>query len=110
MAHGRQQGSPEVVGAHDGLGAAGLFGEFALPDQAGGLFGDRTEHPPISHREFAAGQQHPEFVVAHLDRGVGGIDCGTGILTDRRDDPALAALLAQHGDRALRICLTHPLQ
>ena len=88
VADRREQGAPQLVGLHDRLGPAGFFGQLALPDQTRGLLGHRAEHPAVTRGKLLAGQQHPELVVADLDRGVGGIDGHTGIFAHARDDVA----------------------
>ena len=81
-----QQRAAQFVGLRDGLGLAGLLGQLALLDQARGLFGDRAQHPAVAGGQFSSGHQHPEFVVADLDRGVGGVDVHAGIRADTSDD------------------------
>ena len=111
VADRRQQRAAQLVGLLDGLGLAGLLGQFALSHQPGGLFGDGGQHPPVAGGQPAAGHQHPELVVADLDRGVGGIDVDARVLAHARDDLARRRPPdPQHADRALRVGLPHPFQ
>ena len=51
--------------------------------------GDRVEHPAVAGGELAARHQHPELVVADLDRGVGCLDVEARVVADAGDELGL---------------------
>ena len=110
MAHRREQRAAQFVGLLDGFSPARFGTELTLTHQPGRLFGHRRQHPPISGSELRAGHQHPEFVVAGIDRGVGGVDAHARLWAHTRDHPITVGVTAQHADRPLRIRLPDPIQ
>ena len=82
MADGREQRAPQFVGLLDGLGLAGLVGQFTLPFQTDRLFRDGIQDAPISRGQSAPGHQQPELVVADFDCSVSGIDCRAGMVAN----------------------------
>ncbi len=112
MADRRQQGPAQLVGPHHRVGPAGLGGQFLLTDQSGGLASHHRQHPAVTRGQLSAGHQHPEFVVADIDRGVRQIYRGAGIFTDRGDDFRRRGAVrdADQAHRPLRVGLANPLQ
>ena len=78
-------------------------GEFLLADPACGLFGDGGQYPQVSGGQTVAGHEHPEFVVAHFDDGVGGVDAVRRILARACHQLRVVVAHPHQADRTLGV-------